>query len=60
MGKLWNYIRNNPMYIVAWIFALPIFLYVLWEGVWVLVWLLGGVIVLLIWGARQNIKGNWK
>ena len=60
MGKLWNYIRNNPWYIVAWIFALPIFLYVLWEGVWVLVWLLGGAIVLLIWGARQNIKGNWK
>lgn len=60
MKGLLKYMRHNPLYIVAWAVILPFLIYVLWIGVWPLVWILGLAVVVLIYGARQNIKGRWK
>jgi uncharacterized membrane protein len=59
MKKFIQYAKDNPMYIVAWIFVLPLQVYFLWEGVWPLVWLFVLVIAVLIVGTRQNIKNKW-
>jgi uncharacterized membrane protein len=59
MGELLKYIKNNPAYAVVMVGLIVLFLYVLYEEVQPLIYLLGATILVGICFTILNIKGKW-